>query len=112
MKKIVIVLMVVLLAACGNSVDASQIDEQINIMKAHAETAGTDREGYMSTLKEFNEYLETIEDKDYEEYVTIQMEANNMRYKGLENDDSDLISDSAWKQAQALQILDEIRESE
>lgn len=109
MKKLLFVVLLILVG-CG-SVDIGSIDEHLESIKAHAETAGADQEGYINELESFNEFLEGINDEDYQEYISVQIEANNMRIEALETDNSDLITSSSLKQAQALQILDKLKES-
>lgn len=110
--KRVLILALIVLVGCTNKVDASEIYSYIDVSEDYAEIAGSDREGYINHLKDFNEYLEGIKDNNYSNYVQLQIEANNMRIEALESKNSDLITESSFKQAKALLILESIRESE
>lgn len=110
MRKLLLVVVAMLfLGACGNSVGLDEINSHISKMKEHAETAGSNPEQYMEDIKEFNLILENVND-DLKRYAETQIEANNMRLEGLKNNNTELISDSTWIQAKALQILDELKE--
>lgn len=112
MKKImIVVLFLVGLTGCGNDVTLDEIDNYVNEIKVNAESAADDKEGYKDVIQEFNEYLKNADGK-FEEYADAQIEANTLRLEGLNKDDNELISESSWKQAEALQILDELKESE
>lgn len=109
MKKLLVVGLLFLgLFGCSSEVSIEEIETHVDKIKTHAETAGTNEEGFLEDLQAFNEYLEDVE-SEFKEYAEIQIEANNMRIEGLTNKDNELISDSSWKQAEALQILDEIK---
>jgi hypothetical protein len=112
MKKMLFVLVLIFLVGCGNKDYSQDIDDHVEKMKTHAESAAADREGYIEDLKAFNEFLDTIDDEKYEEYVKKQKEANKMRLEALETDNSDLITESSLLQATALQIYDKLKESE
>lgn len=108
MKKILVAFLILLLAGCGVDKEGSVIDEHIEIIGSYAEYASSDHESYIKSMNEFNEYLSNIVGK-YEEYAQVQIEANEMRIKGIEENDNELFSDSAWVDAKARQILDDIR---
>lgn len=104
--KVFVVSIVLVLAACSNKVNNGDIDSYIAKMKEYAETGSSNKESYIEELEEFNEFLSKIEDESYAEYVKLQLEANNMRIEGLKTNNADLISESSWKQAQALEVLE------
>lgn len=111
MRKALLVLIgVIILSACSANTNAtmSEIDEYVEKLRQHSETL-SDFEQYKADLEEFNSYLGGIKEKEYKDYVKIQIEANIMRIAGIEKMDSKLITDSSFKQAQALDILEEIK---
>ena len=114
MKKLLSGLIILLLlVGCGiqTSVDVTEIDAHVERLKQHAETQ-SDFEQYKADLEEFNNYLKGIDNEKYQEYIEVQIEANNMRIEGIEEMDSDLITESSFKQAHALDILEQIKEAQ
>ena len=109
MKKLIGLLLLVLLVGCGNVQE--DLESHLETMKTHAETR-TDLEGYINDLKAFNTFLESVEDNKYSDYVKTQLEANNTRIEALETKDVELITDSSFLQAKAIQLYEELKESE
>lgn len=102
-----------LLFVVGFNSDDVNIDEIHNYIEDIKEYAEINRasEEYVPTLQAFNDYLDNITHEELQEYIDVQIEANNMRIEGLQKDDADLITESSFKQAKALEILYQLEES-
>lgn len=115
MKKLSVIVLTILLGislfGCNDSSDnIGVIESELQVIKEYAETTRGDYNEYIKVLEDFTELLTSIDDTDLSSYIDLQIEANSMRIEGLVTRDPEIISESSWKQAEALQVFEEIKE--
>lgn len=114
MKKIIFVL-ALLLVGCSNQIDY-QFEKEMSTIQKHMEQFAVGNGDYKqleSDTEAFNNKLNKIEtdDKQIKKFVEYQLKANELRLKGVKNNDSETITESAKYQAFAENIYYELEDS-
>lgn len=102
----------VILAGCGvnSSVDIEEIEDRVSDIKDFAESGFVDIEGFRDAIDDFDIFLKGIDDENLSKYIDAQLKANEKRRIGLKEMDGELITESSLLQAQALQILEDVKQ--